>query len=416
MKSAVYLNVRHTPLIGAFIVFFQIVVRCEAEIRTAAVVLALAARMATRSIFTLKRLLQVISLIALTAGHASSQSDGAPLHIGVTLPLTGPAAAYGVAAMNGFELARARDPRRFTRIRFHYEDTQLKPANAVQAFNSLRRYVQPIAHFDFGSATSLALAPLAEQRRLLLISSAYDPVVSRGRHYVYRFANNTDEYAVAILSSLRQRGIKRITLIVADNPFFVQFAASLEALAHEDEYIQIHTVRPEESDFGPISLRLRHGRSSPEALGLLLFLEQAAQLLRKTRTSQRFEFLFGTDAFEEVSPAHPDAALFEGISFPNSTVTADFLGVYRAEYGNTSHYTFAAGTYDLANLLAEASERCIVCDQAEFIKALEEPVSRHGALGNYRFNSSPSTGKNFVSKIVMKMIQRDGLVVAQRSK
>jgi ABC-type branched-subunit amino acid transport system substrate-binding protein len=334
-------------------------------------------------------------------------------NIGITLPLTGPAAQYGIAARNGFELARAHNPHVFARIRFHYQDTQLKPALAVEAFQALQRRQHPIAHFDFGSATSLALAPIAERKSVLLVSSAYDPAVSQGRQHVFRFANNTVDYAETILKTLRRRGIKRTTLVVSENPFFVQFAQTIESLLRADESVVIHSVRADESDFGSIALKLRHTTPGPEALGVFLFVEQATLLLRKLRTFDWEGFIFGTDALEEVSPTLLGVQLFDGIEFPNTSVQADFIDAYKDAFKTTAHYTFAAGTYDFAHLIADASMRCLRCDQAELQQELEDPTVRVGALGHYRFTSSPMTGRYFASKVVMKVLRNGEISVLE---
>ena len=332
------------------------------------------------------------------------------LEIGITLPLTGPAAAYGVAARNGFELARKRNPNIRERMRFRYEDTELKPARAVHLFHALQQRYRPVIHFDFGSATSLALAPIAEQRRLLLVSSAYDSAVSRSRDYVYRFANNTADYAAVITAELRRRGIRDSALVVADNPFFTQFATTLQSLMRHDEQITIHSVKVDETDFSTMALKLRHAKPTPQGLGIFLFVDQASQLLRKMRAASFGGFVFGTDAFEEVSYQQADAQLFGGIHFPNAYVTKEFINVYRTEYGTTAHCTFAASTYDFSHVLEEASRKCGACQQGELQKILEDPTVRHGALGEYRFSSSSDTGKYFASNIVIKAVPGANIV------
>ncbi|MFN4894441.1 MAG: ABC transporter substrate-binding protein [Pseudomonadota bacterium] len=339
------------------------------------------------------------------------------LHVGITLPLTGPAAAYGMAARNGFELARKHNLGIRNHLFFNYEDTQLKPALAVNAFSSLQQRHKNAIHFDFGSATSLALAPIAEQRRVLLVSSAYDSAVSRNRDFVYRFTNSTADYAAVMASELRRRGVREVAVVVADNPFFTEFADTLKAAMADYEQFAIHLVKADESDFGAVALKLRNGNSSLRGLGIFLFVEQASQLLRKMNATGIVGFMFATDALEEITPQHPDAQLFEGIQFPNAKVTSEFIEMYRNDYGTIAHSTFAASTYDFANMLEQVFRQCQLCGSEELQKALEAPLARHGALGEYRFINSPEAGKHFASDIVMKaVLPRDAITRAASMK
>ena len=351
------------------------------------------------------RYLFILVIIAVNA-HAGRCGAEEPLvlRLGVTLPLTGPAAAYGIAVRNGIELARARDPLLFSRMEIHYADSQLVPTHAISAFNSVHSRASMSAHFDFGSATSLALAPIAEKRRIVLFSSAYDPRVSRGREYVIRFANSTVDYASTLLAALRQRGVRRFALVVADNPFFVEYAQTFQALLHSDERLTIYSIKPDESDHAALILKLQQARSEDQALGLFVFVEQAEQLVRRFRMLDKDTPLFGTDAFEEVFQSPRQLTTFEGLQFANSAVEPDFLANYWERYSELSHHTFAAGAFDLVRMLAEISLSCVRCDQDEILAAVQSGRARKGALGGFQFTESSETGKHFSSRIVMKEV------------
>jgi ABC-type branched-subunit amino acid transport system substrate-binding protein len=310
-------------------------------------------------------------------------------------------------------MARVHNPERFKRLVLHYEDTQLQPPRALQSFHALKRRYNPIAFFDFGSATSLALAPVAEQKQTLLLSSAYDPAVNRGKKYVFRFANTTSDYAEILLSSLRQQGVKRIALVVAENPFFTQFADTFRSLVRAEESVTIYSVQANEVDFATLAAKIQHAHPTYDAVGMFLFVEQATQFLRRWRASAWNGVVFGTDAFEEVGASQSQFSLFEGVQFPNARVNTNFIEMYRKAYDNTSDYTFAAGTYDLANLLAEASLACARCDSEELKQSLENPAIRAGAMGAYRFVASPTAGKHFASSIVMKVIRNGSVEVRE---
>lgn len=324
------------------------------------------------------------------------------LHMGITLPLTGPGAAYGVAARNGFELARRANPEAFSNITFHYEDSQLKPAQAVQAFSALRSRFRIWTHFDFGSATSLALAPIAEKAQIPMFSSAYDPEVSRGRRYVIRYANSTADYAQKLLDELRLRKIRRLAVVVVDNPFFAQYVDTLQSMLRSEELLTIFKVDSAESDFGTLAIKLNSRSCEYDGLGLFLFHEQSRQLLRRLNAKKSFANIFGSDALEEASNSTKDDEIFKGIFFANSRVVPEFIRLYQDTYSSIQHHTFAAGTFDLANLLLEAARIKQACTKEKLLAFAKTVVPRAGPLGFIEFKESTRTGGYFASEIIIK--------------
>ncbi len=326
------------------------------------------------------------------------------LHVGLTLPLTGPGAAYGVAARNGFELTLRANPDAFRGITFHYEDSQLKPAQAVRAFNALRSRFQIWAHFDFGSATSLALAPIAEQAQVPMFSSAYDPEVSRGRRYVIRFANSTGDYGQKLINELRLRRIKRIAVVVVDNPFFTQYVDTLQSLLRADEILTVYRVDSAESDFGALSIKLNSISAQYDGLGLFLFHEQSRQMLRRLGAKNGFSNIFGSDAFEEASNGTKEDEVFNGTFFANARVVPEFIQLYHETYHNMRHHTFAAGTFDFSNLLLEAAHARQACSREELLVVAKSGSMRSGALGVIQYKESQITGGYFASEIAIKNV------------
>ena len=114
---------------------------------------------------------------ALVAGLALSASASAQdITIGAILPLTGPAAAVGLEEQMGVQFAvdRANDAGgiRGRKISVLYEDSQAKPDVGVLTFNKLTdlRGVQGI--MTAFSSVSLAIAPLATRKKVLVINPA----------------------------------------------------------------------------------------------------------------------------------------------------------------------------------------------------------------------------------------------------
>src|SRR6516164_1450553 len=107
----------------------------------------------------------------------SAVADRDHITIGVVLPLTGEAAHWGIPPRNGAQLAveevnRAggvggRD------LELNIEDDHCKPAEGVAAFNRIMVAARPSTVLGaVCSGVTLAIAPLAESRKVALISPA----------------------------------------------------------------------------------------------------------------------------------------------------------------------------------------------------------------------------------------------------
>ncbi len=96
--------------------------------------------------------------------------------LGAMLPLTGPAANIGLQQQNGVEFAVARINAaggiRGQKVRMVYEDTQGKPDLGVAAFNRLVDLHKVPAILTAYSSVTLAVAPLATRRKVLVINPA----------------------------------------------------------------------------------------------------------------------------------------------------------------------------------------------------------------------------------------------------
>ncbi len=353
----------------------------------------------------------VLAALLCSSSSTIAQADSAPRRVSATLPLSGPAAAYGAAARAGFELAFREQPDLSTLISMDYYDSLLKPAEAVTSFAASLRKGIPLVHFDFGSATSLALAPIAETKRVVFISSAYDVSVSRGREYVMRFTNSTEDYVQVLINELRTRRLKKFVIVRAENPFFIEYSERFRSALKGDEHLEIISVPDSEQDFGALSVRLARLHSSYDGIGVFMFYEQSVALLRRIRPLVGSGYsVFGTDSLEEASSNPQTAAVLDGLIFSNSLVDPRFISHYRRQYGSSSHVTFAAETYDLARLLGEIVREGRLTSIESVAGALKIPKARQGALGLYHYKHSPEAGSYFASRIGIKRITKGDVV------
>ena len=370
----------------------------------------------------MKRRLSIVLAVLMIAvpvvqAHAVPERQ-AEIRMGITLPLTGPGAEWGIAARNGFQMARSEHPELFERITFFFEDTQLDPKNAVTAFNKLLSSDKVQIAYDFGSATTGAIGPIAERAKLPLLSAAFDPSVSVGKKYVIRFANYSAQYAGVLLQYLRSKGYKRFAIIATENAFFNSLVEAFKSNLQPDESVVfLQKPTPDATSFKSTITKLKkaHAQGGIDALGIYTYAGQGTQFLREAAEQSLTLPLFGSDSFESDSMVAESQGRMEGLVYPNNSVAADFRKRYQEQFGNVAQITFAGSTYDLALMVGQIVAKFPrELSSDAILTELENPTRHNGVLGEFRYRNVPAVGKYFEFPIVVKQISgnRIGLMAS----
>ncbi len=114
-------------------------------------------------------------MAALAAGLLCSQANADTIKFGGILPLTGPGALIGTAEMHGIQFAvdqaNAKGGVHGNQIAVQFEDNQAKPDQSVLSFNKLTDLEHVSVIFTGYSGPSLAMAPLATRKKVLLVNA-----------------------------------------------------------------------------------------------------------------------------------------------------------------------------------------------------------------------------------------------------
>jgi branched-chain amino acid transport system substrate-binding protein len=110
-----------------------------------------------------------VMLAVTTAGHADT------IRFGAILPLTGPGAVIGTEQMRGIQFAvdkaNAAGGVHGNQIEILFEDNQAKPDQSILSFNKLADLQHVPMIFTAYSGPSLAMAPLATRKKILLVNA-----------------------------------------------------------------------------------------------------------------------------------------------------------------------------------------------------------------------------------------------------
>lgn len=166
--------------------------------------------------------------------------------IGLIAPLTGPMSFLGqgnrTGALLAAEAANAKGGAAGRQIQIVVEDSQAEPRIGLAAFNKLADVDHIIASLVTLTSVSMAVRPVAEEEKVLIIAESNHPDLVKGFHYtirnLYSMTTLTDEF----VTFARDRGYTRIGMLHADEEWgengrreLVKKTAGgpLEVVAHE---------------------------------------------------------------------------------------------------------------------------------------------------------------------------------------
>ncbi|MEM3170745.1 MAG: ABC transporter substrate-binding protein [Candidatus Nitrosotenuis sp.] len=127
----------------------------------------------------------VVIIIAVIIIGVRLTQKSVPLHeqtikIGAILPLTGELAEFGVDEQRGMRLAVEAINNEGgiggKKLSIMYEDSKSDPKTAVNALQKLIATDKPPVVFSLGSSISLAIAPMVDQNKIVLIAVAVYPL------------------------------------------------------------------------------------------------------------------------------------------------------------------------------------------------------------------------------------------------
>jgi branched-chain amino acid transport system substrate-binding protein len=138
-------------------------------------------------------------LAALSIGHSRAAE---PIRFGAILPLTGPGAVVGTQEQRGIQFAvdeaNAKGGIDGHQIEVLFEDNQAKPDQSILSFNKLVDLQHVPVIFTGYSGPSLAMAPLATRKKILLINAGAqsDKLTTASPYLVNTLPSTGDEVAV----------------------------------------------------------------------------------------------------------------------------------------------------------------------------------------------------------------------------
>lgn len=330
---------------------------------------------------------------------AAGDSAAAAFKIGVMGPLTGPAAAYGIAVKNGADLAvneiNAAGGIGGVMIELNSQDDEHDAEKAVNAYNSLKDWGAQMLVGATTSAPCIAVAAETANDNMFQITPSGSAVECVANPNVFRVCFADPDQGTASAKYMGENKLASKVAIIYDSS--TEYSSGIrESFIAEAANQGIEIVADEaftadsNTDF---SVQLDKAKESGAELVFLPIYYQEASIILKQASDKEFApIFFGCDGMDGILTVENfDTTLAEGLMLltpfsPTEEGSKAFTEAYVAAYGEDPNQ-FAADSYDAVYAIKVAAEKSgvtpdmTVSDICEAMKAAMTEITIDGLTG-----------------------------------
>lgn len=362
------------------------------------------------------------------AGSTEVSADGATFKIGGIGPTTGGAAIYGLAVMNGAQIAvdeiNAAGGINGYQIEYKFEDDQHDAEKSVNAYNSLKDWGMQIL---MGTVTTTPCVAVSEKTaedgmfELTPSASSTDVIVNDN---VFQTCFTDPNQGTASAQYIAENKLATKVAIIYDSSDV--YSSGIEATFVEEAANQGLEIVAEEAftadsktDF---STQLQKAQSAgAELLFMPFYYTEASIVLTQANSMGYAPIFFGVDGMDGLLGVENfDTSLAEGVMLltpfaadATDDATKSFVEKYNTQFGETPNQ-FAADAYDSIYIIkaaleaANATPDMSVADLGAAAVAAMPTISVDGITGQGM--TWLATGE--VSKAPKAVVIKDGVYVA----
>jgi branched-chain amino acid transport system substrate-binding protein len=362
----------------------------------------------------------IFLLFLIIAGCAPKESQQT-ISLGAVLPLTGSAAQWGVPARDAALLAideiNAKGGIGGRKLQIDVEDDQCQPAAGVSATQKILTSKQPVAILGaVCSSVTLAIAPIAERNRVVLISPAStNPSITNAGDYMFRDIPSDAYRGKAFAQYVFSKGYKNVSVLYINNDgglgnqqsFSENFRGLGGTIASVDAY------PADAQDFRAQLTKIKQQKS--DALMVVSYPGDTPLVLRQAyELGLRKPLFFQTEALDDPAVIAKAGNAAERVTYilpaqPEGAVTQVFAQKYKERYHRDPEL-FAAESYDAIMLIYQCLSNAPQPSSEALKTALYKTQNYNGASGIISFDSNGDVSK----PMTIKRIENGKAVVVTR--
>ena len=359
---------------------------------------------------------------------ADTASEGGSFYIGGIGPITGDNAIYGMAVMNGAQIAvdeinAAGGINGYT-VEYKFEDDVADGETAVNAYNNLMDWGMQVlvGPTTTGSAISVS-AKVYEERVFALTPSASSPDVTAGKDNMFQlcFTDPNQGSGSAVYMGATMPEAKVAVIYRNDDAYSQGIRDTFVAEAANQNLEVVYEGTFTEDTATDFSVQLTAAQAAGADLVFLpIYYQPASVILAQANAMGYAPTFFGVDGMDGILTLEGfDTSLAEGVmvltpfsATAEDELTQSFVAEYNARYGETPNQ-FAADGYDCVYAIKQAMENagCTPDMSAEEIcNAMVEQFTSMSFTGLTGTDMTWSAAGE-VSKMPVAVMVKDGVYV-----
>jgi branched-chain amino acid transport system substrate-binding protein len=350
--------------------------------------------MTGKNIFIVVIMISMIISSVVLSGCTEAPEEKQTVTIGGILPLTGDLGVYGQNVKAGAELAvdeiNAAGGIDGKKIIFTCEDNRGEATDTVSSFRKLVDVDNvPVIVGAVVSTNTLAIAPLAQEDKVVLISISTSPKLSQWEDGYFFRVIASDSYQGRVMAQLaRDMNYSKIGVMYINNEYGVGlmdvFVEKFEELGGT---VLIKVPHDEgKTDFRSEITNLK--ASQPPAVMMVSYVKEASIIFKQARELglETQWFCSETHKSDEFVGLVGDAAEGILITYPSTDPKySDFKADYNAKY-HQDPGIYAAEGYDMVKAIAMGMEQAGSTTNATAIKTAMRQIDYSGPSGHKVFD------------------------------
>ncbi|MCM1121567.1 MAG: ABC transporter substrate-binding protein [Eubacterium sp.] len=307
------------------------------------------------------------------AADDAGAADGAggTFKIGGIGPLTGGAAVYGIAAMNGSQIAvdeiNAAGGINGMTVELNFQDDELDSEKSVNAYNTLKDWGLQVLDGCVTSACSIAVSAKTAEDNIFQLTPSGSAVECVANPNSFRVCFSDPNQGSASAQYIGEHSLATNVAVIYDSSdvyssgIYETFAA--EAANQPFEIVTAGAFTADnKTDF---SVQLQQAKDAGADLVFLPIYYNEAALILKQASDMGFDVaFFGCDGLDGILGVENfDASLAEGVMLltpfaadATDDLTVKFVTTYNEKFGETPNQ-FAADGYDAIYTIKAAAEK-----------------------------------------------------------
>lgn len=305
------------------------------------------------------------------AADEAPAATGGTFKIGGIGPLTGGAAVYGIAAMNGSQIAvdeiNAAGGICGMTVELNFQDDELDAEKSVNAYNTLKDWGMQVLDGCVTSGCSIAVAAKTAEDKIFQLTPSGSAVECVTNDNSFRVCFSDPNQGSASAQYIGENGLASKIAVIYDSSD-VYSSGIYEKFAQEaaNQPFEIVTAgaftADNKTDF---SVQLQQAKDAGADLVFLPIYYNEAALILKQASDMGFDVqFFGCDGLDGILGVENfDASLAEGVMLltpfaadATDDLTVKFVTTYNEKFGETPNQ-FAADGYDAVYTIKAAAEQ-----------------------------------------------------------